>query len=137
MTFVVVLEEGEDGFIVAECPVLPGCVSQGKTREDALADIREAIQGVIEVRRKHSLPIPQETVVEVELPASLPVVSGREAVNACAKIGFVYDHGVYRGRWRQDATDGGHQDDGSEETLADPRSDPDAILQGCTRARPF
>ncbi len=69
MTFVVVLEAGEDGFIVAECPALPGCVSQGKTREEALANIREAIQGVIEVRRKHGLPIPEETIVEVEVPA--------------------------------------------------------------------
>ena len=69
MTFVVVLEEGEDGYIVAECPGLPGCVSQGHTREEALANIRDAIQGVIEVRRAHGLPIPDETLVEVEVPA--------------------------------------------------------------------
>ena len=69
MTFVVVLERGEDGYIVAECPALPGCVSQGHTREEALANIREAIQGVIEVRRKHGLPIPEDTLIEVEVPA--------------------------------------------------------------------
>jgi predicted RNase H-like HicB family nuclease len=69
MTFVVVLEEGEDGFIVAECPALPGCVSQGHTREEALANIREAIQGVIEVRRTRGLPIPEEALIEVEVPA--------------------------------------------------------------------
>jgi predicted RNase H-like HicB family nuclease len=69
MTFVVVLEEGEDGYIVAECPALPGCVSQGKTREEALANIREAMQGIIEVRRKRGLPIPEETLIEVEVPA--------------------------------------------------------------------
>ena len=69
MTFVVVLEEGEDGFIVAECPALPGCVSQGKTREEAVANIREAIQGIVEVRRKLGLAIPEETLVEVEVPA--------------------------------------------------------------------
>jgi len=68
MTFVVVLEEGEDGYIVAECPALPGCVSQGHTREEALLNIREAIQGVIKVRRKHGLPIPEETLIEVEVP---------------------------------------------------------------------
>lgn len=68
MTFLVVLEAGEDGFIVAECPALRGCVSQGKTREEALANIREAIQGMIEVRRKHGLPIPEETIAEVEVP---------------------------------------------------------------------
>ncbi len=69
MTFVVALEQGEDGYIVAECPALPGCASQGRTREEALANIREAIQGVIEVRRKHGLPIPEEALIEVEVPA--------------------------------------------------------------------
>jgi predicted RNase H-like HicB family nuclease len=69
MTFVVVLEEGEDGYLVADCPALPGCVSQGRTRQEAIANIREAIQGIIEVRRKRGLPIPEETLVEVEVPA--------------------------------------------------------------------
>ena len=39
----VILEEGEDGYIVASCPSLPGCFSQGKTEAEALANIREAI----------------------------------------------------------------------------------------------
>jgi predicted RNase H-like HicB family nuclease len=69
MTFVVTLETGEDGYIVAECPALPGCVSQGRTREEALMNIREAIQGILKVRRQHGLPIPEETIVEVEVPA--------------------------------------------------------------------
>jgi predicted RNase H-like HicB family nuclease len=69
MTFIVTLEEGEDGYIIAECPALPGCMSQGKTREEALANIREAIQGIIKVRRQYGLPIPVETLVEVEVPA--------------------------------------------------------------------
>jgi predicted RNase H-like HicB family nuclease len=43
MTFKVVLEPGEDGWIVAECPALPGCVSQGKTEAEAIENIREAI----------------------------------------------------------------------------------------------
>jgi predicted RNase H-like HicB family nuclease len=43
MVFHVVLEQAEDGWIVAECPALPGCVSQGKTEPGALANIREAI----------------------------------------------------------------------------------------------
>lgn len=67
--FVVRLEQGEDGYMVAECPALPGCVSQGRTVEEALANIREAIQGIVAVRQKHGLPIPQEQVVEVEVPA--------------------------------------------------------------------
>ncbi len=43
MTFHIVLEEAEDGWIVAECPSLPGCVSQGKTEPEALENIKEAI----------------------------------------------------------------------------------------------
>ena len=45
-TYIVTLNPGEDGYIVAECPSLPGCVSQGKTREEALKNIREAIEGL-------------------------------------------------------------------------------------------
>jgi len=52
MKLIVTLRDGEDGWIVAECPQLPGCVSQGKTRDEALANIREAIELVIEVRAK-------------------------------------------------------------------------------------
>lgn len=43
MTFHIVLEHAEDGWIVAECPALPGCVSQGRTEEEAIQNIREAI----------------------------------------------------------------------------------------------
>jgi len=69
MTFTVILEQGEDGYLVAECPVLPGCVSQGQTREEALANIREAIQGILKVRRQQGLPIPTAELVEVEVAA--------------------------------------------------------------------
>jgi len=47
-TIPVVLRPGEDGWIVAECPTLPGCVSQGRTRDEALANIREAISLCLE-----------------------------------------------------------------------------------------
>lgn len=43
MELPVVLVPGEDGWIGAECPIIPGCISQGRTRDDALANIREAI----------------------------------------------------------------------------------------------
>ena len=56
MKFLVTLEEDEDGFIVASCPALPGCHSQGRDREEALENIREAIEGVIESMRKHGVP---------------------------------------------------------------------------------
>jgi predicted RNase H-like HicB family nuclease len=69
MTFVVTLEKGEDGYVIAECPALPGCVSQGKTREEALANIREAIQGILKLRQQRGLPIPAAEVVAVEVAA--------------------------------------------------------------------
>jgi predicted RNase H-like HicB family nuclease len=45
----VIIYPGEDGYYVAECPSLPGCISQGKSREEAIENIREAIQLYIEV----------------------------------------------------------------------------------------
>lgn len=56
----VVIYPGEDGYWVAECPSLPGCVSQGKTREEAIANIKEAIEGYISVLREDKLPIPED-----------------------------------------------------------------------------
>jgi len=49
MRFTVTLEEGEDGYIVVECPSLPGCVSQGRSEEEALANVKEAIELWLEV----------------------------------------------------------------------------------------
>ncbi|NPV72888.1 MAG: type II toxin-antitoxin system HicB family antitoxin [Pelotomaculum sp.] len=57
MRFPVTLHPGEDGYIVAECPIIPGCVSQGKTEEEALANIKEAIELCLEVRREQNLPL--------------------------------------------------------------------------------
>lgn len=56
----VVLYPGEDGYWVAECPSLPGCVSQGKTKEDATQNIREAIRGYIAALESDGLPVPVE-----------------------------------------------------------------------------
>ena len=56
----VILYPGEDGYWVSECPSLPGCVSQGKTKEDAINNIREAIQGYIAALKEDGLPIPEE-----------------------------------------------------------------------------
>ncbi len=52
MKFLVTMQQGEDGWIVIECPSLPGCLSQGRTREEALANIREAIELSLETRRE-------------------------------------------------------------------------------------
>ncbi|MCR4309210.1 MAG: type II toxin-antitoxin system HicB family antitoxin [Deltaproteobacteria bacterium] len=43
----VTLYKGEDGYWIGECPSLPGCVSQGKTREDAIENVKEAIRGYV------------------------------------------------------------------------------------------
>jgi predicted RNase H-like HicB family nuclease len=56
----VILYPGEDGWWVVECPSLPGCVSQGKTKEEALRNIREAIAAYIEALEQDGLPVPQE-----------------------------------------------------------------------------
>jgi predicted RNase H-like HicB family nuclease len=56
----VIIYPGEDGYFVAECPSLPGCISQGKTREEAIANIREAIQLYIEVMEEKGQPVPVE-----------------------------------------------------------------------------
>lgn len=56
----VVIYPGEDGYWVAECPSLPGCISQGKTREEAVVNIKEAIAGYIEALVEDDLPVPEE-----------------------------------------------------------------------------
>jgi predicted RNase H-like HicB family nuclease len=68
MKYRVLIQPDEDGVYVAECPSLPGCISQGKTREEALANIQEAIEGYLESLKAHGNPGPPaitEEVVEV------------------------------------------------------------------------
>ena len=57
----VIIYPGENGYWVAECPSLPGGVSQGATREEAVANIREAIEGYVQVLQEDGLPIPEES----------------------------------------------------------------------------
>ena len=54
----VIVYAGEDGYWVAECPCLPGCISQGKTREEAIQNIKEAIDAYVEVLVDDDLPVP-------------------------------------------------------------------------------
>ena len=56
----VVVYPGEDGYWVSECPSLPGCISQGKTKTEAIQNIKEAIDDYIEVLEEDGLPVPEE-----------------------------------------------------------------------------
>jgi predicted RNase H-like HicB family nuclease len=70
MRYRILIDRDEDGIFVAECPTLPGCISQGKTRKEVLANIQEAIKGYLESLAKHNEPIPlpiDEEIVEVAL----------------------------------------------------------------------
>ena len=58
MKFRVIIEVDEDGVFVAQCPSLPGCVSQGATRAEAMANVREAMEGYMESLRAHGDPLP-------------------------------------------------------------------------------
>ena len=61
MRFLVTVDRDEDGAWVVECPSIPGCVSQGKTKPEALANIKEAIMGCLEVRAERGMPLTVET----------------------------------------------------------------------------
>jgi predicted RNase H-like HicB family nuclease len=56
----VVVYPGKDGYWVAECPSLPGCVSQGQTRDEAITNIKEAIHGYVTALQEDDLPVPAE-----------------------------------------------------------------------------
>lgn len=61
MKFSITLDRDEDGVWIAECPSIPGCVSQGKTKEEATENIREAIELCLEVRSEMGYPLTIET----------------------------------------------------------------------------
>jgi antitoxin HicB len=68
MKYRVIIEQDEDGVFVAECPSLPGTVSQGKTREEAIINITDAIKGYLESLKKSNEPIPSpisEEIIEI------------------------------------------------------------------------
>ncbi|MBF0521075.1 MAG: type II toxin-antitoxin system HicB family antitoxin [Nitrospirae bacterium] len=68
MKYRILVEQDEDGVFVAQCPALPGCISQGKTRQEAITNIADAMKGYIESLEKHNEAIPppiEEELVEV------------------------------------------------------------------------
>jgi predicted RNase H-like HicB family nuclease len=72
MTYTVVIRDGNESGYVATVPALPGCVSQGRTRRQALRNAKEAIEAYIEALLEDGLPVPTQTdseMVEVEVSA--------------------------------------------------------------------
>ena len=61
----ILIEQDEDGMFIAECPSLPGCISEGKSRKDALENIKDAISGYLESLKKHKEAIPPSIIEEV------------------------------------------------------------------------
>lgn len=61
MKFTITLFQDEDGVFIAECPAIPGCVSQGKTESEAQSNIREAIKECLEVRAEKGMPLTVST----------------------------------------------------------------------------
>lgn len=61
MKFTVTMDRDEDGVWIAECPAIPGCVSQGPTKEQALENVKDAIKLCLEVRAEQGLPLTIET----------------------------------------------------------------------------
>ena len=68
MKFVITLETDETGMVVAQCPSIPGCISQGKDEDEAMENIREAIAGCLEARAEAGMPLTVD-VREVEVSA--------------------------------------------------------------------
>ncbi|MFL6531033.1 MAG: type II toxin-antitoxin system HicB family antitoxin [Chthoniobacterales bacterium] len=66
MKFSTVIHRDEDGVWIVECPAIPGCVSQGKTKEEAVENIKDAISACLEVRAAQGLPLTAE-VHQVEV----------------------------------------------------------------------
>jgi len=66
MRYQVILVPGEDGYVVAECPSLPGCMSQGATREEALRNIREAMELWLETEQENGGNAPAPVKIDIE-----------------------------------------------------------------------
>ena len=68
MKYRITVEQDDDGVFVTECPTLPGCISQGKTRTEAIKNIKDAMKGYLDSLKKHNEPIPpsiEEEMVEI------------------------------------------------------------------------
>ncbi len=66
MKFLITIFQDEDGMFIVECPSIPGCVSQGRTEQEAMVNIQEAIKECLEVRAEKGMPL-TITTREVEV----------------------------------------------------------------------
>jgi predicted RNase H-like HicB family nuclease/predicted RNA binding protein YcfA (HicA-like mRNA interferase family) len=89
MKFHVTIDRDEDGAWVVECPAIPGCVSQGKTKEQAIKNIEETIALCLEVRAGRGAAADGRNAPSGSgrLMPALPIISGREAVRTFEKLG--------------------------------------------------
>jgi predicted RNase H-like HicB family nuclease len=67
MKFVITITQDEDGMYIAECPSIPGCVSQGATDQEAEKNIQDAIKGCLKVRTEKGMPL-NVTIHQIEVP---------------------------------------------------------------------
>jgi predicted RNase H-like HicB family nuclease len=67
MTLTVKITPGEDGWLVAEVPALPGCISQGKTKAETISNIKEAIEGWLLVEQSKLPPEPEAELIQVAI----------------------------------------------------------------------
>jgi len=91
MKFKIKIEEDEDGWYVATVPALPGCISQGKTEEEAKKNIAEAIESHLSALAEDGVPVEyREGVKEafVMYIYNVPVASGKDVIKALSKIGY-------------------------------------------------
>lgn len=68
MKYRILIEQDDDGMFVAQVPSLPGCISQGSTRSEAISNIKEAVEGYVESLKKHNEPVPppiSEEIIEL------------------------------------------------------------------------
>ncbi len=70
MKYRITMEIDENGTYIAECPALPGCVSEGKSRQEVIRNVKDAINGYIISLKKHNVPFPpsiNEEIVDILL----------------------------------------------------------------------
>jgi len=84
MKFRAVIQQDEDGMFVAECPSLPGCISQGKSREETLENVRDAIKGYLESLKKHLMLSYMHYLEGIGMYRTKQIKNGKGIKSRCA-----------------------------------------------------